>query len=107
MLFVIGFVLLTNVFAQNPVCSVWNEDTWEQSLFSLSYCTEEVPFNIINGITYRCCNKCEQCYKFEGAKCVIDKLQWPTINTNKPNWAWDDGSNKEFILFIVMPLMLM
>lgn len=82
MSFVIGFVLLTNVFAQNPVCSSFNKNTWEESVSNLWYCTEEAPSYMIAdpvSVTYRCCNKCEQCYKFEGAKCVVDESQWPSF----------------------------
>lgn len=80
MLFIIEFILLRVVFGQNnPVCSSFNKNTWVQGYMDYG-CETEAPINMINGVTYRCCNECQECYKFEGAKCVIDESQWPAFN---------------------------
>lgn len=79
MLFIIELVLLTAVFGENPVCSEFNKNTWEQDYMPYG-CETEVPFYMINGVTYRCCDECQQCFKFEGAKCVVDESQWPDFD---------------------------
>lgn len=80
MSFIVELVLLTTVFGQNPMCSTfylggdWLEDYMPYG------CKREAQSVMVNGVPYRCCNECIQCFEFEGAKCVANESKWPNFD---------------------------
>ena len=83
MLFIVELILLTTVFGENPVCSYFELEYWVKDYMPYG-CKIEAGAILVSDYLgseeYHCCHECQECFKLDGGKCIVDESQWPDFD---------------------------